>query len=106
MTSAVLGFAALSHSSGVASSILIYASQKMRRSTALALKVAGYAASWRTVADAAGITAFETKYAERGHRLLEMVCDLQQPLPSSACNIGAPAKYLGKEIMTGERESK
>jgi tRNA (guanine-N7-)-methyltransferase len=48
---------------------------------ALALKVAGYAASWRTVADAAGITAFETKYAERGHRLLEMVCDLQQPLP-------------------------
>jgi hypothetical protein len=47
----------------------------------LALKVAGYAASWRTVADAAGITAFETKYAERGHRLLEMVCDLQRPLP-------------------------
>jgi len=47
---------------------------------ALALKVAGYAASWQTLVDAAGITAFETKYAERGHRLLEMVCDLQQPL--------------------------
>jgi tRNA (guanine-N7-)-methyltransferase len=48
---------------------------------ALALKIAGYAASRQTLVDAAGITAFETKYAERGHRLLEMVCDLQQPLP-------------------------
>ena len=48
---------------------------------ALALKIAGYAASRQTLVNAAGITAFETKYAERGHRLLEMVCDLQQPLP-------------------------
>ena len=48
---------------------------------ALALKIAGYAASRQTLVDAAGITAFETKYAERGHRLLEMVCDLLQPLP-------------------------
>ena len=48
---------------------------------ALALKIAGHEASWQTLVDVAGITAFETKYAERGHRLLEMVCDLQQPLP-------------------------
>mgnify|MGYP002057566207 FL=1 len=47
---------------------------------ALALKIAGYAASRQTLVDAAGITAFETKYAERGQRLLEMVCDLLQPL--------------------------
>ena len=48
---------------------------------ALALKIAGHEASWQTLVDVAGMTAFETKYAERGHRLLEMVCDLQQPLP-------------------------
>ena len=47
---------------------------------ALARKIAGYAASWQTLVDAAGVTAFETKYAERGQRLLEMVCDLLQPL--------------------------
>ena len=47
---------------------------------ALALRIAGYAASRQTLVDAAGITAFETKYAERGQRLLEMVCDLLQPL--------------------------
>jgi tRNA G46 methylase TrmB len=47
---------------------------------ALALKVAGYAASHQAVAAAQGITAFETKYAERGHRLFELLCDLQKPL--------------------------
>jgi tRNA G46 methylase TrmB len=47
---------------------------------ALALKVAGYAASHQAVAAAQGITAFETKYAERGHRLFELRCDLQKPL--------------------------
>ena len=47
---------------------------------ALALKVAGYASSHQAVAAAQGITAFETKYAERGHRLFELRCDLQKPL--------------------------
>ena len=47
---------------------------------ALALEVAGYAASHQAVAAAQGITTFETKYAERGHRLFELLCDLQKPL--------------------------
>ena len=47
---------------------------------ALALKVAGYAASHQAVIADQGTTAFETKYAKRGHRLFELLCDLQKPL--------------------------
>ena len=46
----------------------------------LALNVAGYGSKYQTVAADSRITAFETKYAERGYRLLELRSDLRQSL--------------------------
>ena len=44
----------------------------------LALNAAGFQAGGRQLVDAKPITAFETKYKERGDSLFEVVCDLGQ----------------------------
>jgi len=44
----------------------------------LALNAAGYQSSGRQLFDEKPITAFETKYKERGDSLFEVVCDLGQ----------------------------